>query len=775
MSRHLHSASRESSSYIWDTQYPLGQGATSMVFRGRSKRDGEEVAVKVFTQAGHMRPADVQMREYDVMRKLKHQNIVSLLDIEEEIGTHNQVIVMELSYSGTLFNMLEEPQNAYGLEESEYFLVLAHVAAGMKHLRDNDIVHRDIKPGNILKYVAEDGTSVYKLTDFGAARELQEEEQFMSLYGTEEYLHPDMYERAVLRTPARKQFGVTVDLWSLGVTFFHVATGHLPFRPFGGRRNRDKMHEITTQKASGIISGIQRSDKGPVEWSRELPPTCRLSLGARKLVTPFLAGLLESDADKVWQFEKFFTQAKNITIKTVIHIFCPTSSTCWRIYTNKENRMSHLQELIAEQSEIPSGDQLLIFEGHQLCDLVDHLSPVSNYPKSISEQSPIFVYSRTLDEVSKFPPVNLPEYPRMSMTVVPDVDCSQVKQCCAVTNYIMMDTEHCHLRSELLRHSVRDFVSYVYRRYQHLDDYLGQLRLHCSTARQWLQNFAQMGRHTLTLLGCLSADTAKLATEMEQITADLMNNCFELSSQVESMLSKVGSKLDRLAESQLKRRQLQKEWKDDIGCQQRDRCKERIEVHFQSMVRIMILFKEDKRKRNMSMIEEQFHKHGKSKLTVLCTKAKSLYMGYCVDQSERQFQEFSKWYRRAHTCFIESEQLNLQLSELADKQTEFVRKLAKLSSQYCQSMEEKLSRIGNLSGNNASLDGFKAQANNHWNKPRPEVLNQINHRLKLSEDALQSLMKDSNLNREMLTQLAMLVDKDANMDRLDGLHPSQYG
>lgn len=58
----------------------------------------------------------------------------------------------------------------------------------MNHLREYGIVHRDIKPGNIMRVIGEDGRSVYKLTDFGAARELEDDEQFVSLYGTEEYL-----------------------------------------------------------------------------------------------------------------------------------------------------------------------------------------------------------------------------------------------------------------------------------------------------------------------------------------------------------------------------------------------------------------------------------------------------------------------------------------------------------------------------------------------------------------------------------------------------------
>lgn len=58
----------------------------------------------------------------------------------------------------------------------------------MNHLREYGIVHRDIKPGNIMRVIGEDGRSVYKLTDFGAARQLEDDEQFVSLYGTEEYL-----------------------------------------------------------------------------------------------------------------------------------------------------------------------------------------------------------------------------------------------------------------------------------------------------------------------------------------------------------------------------------------------------------------------------------------------------------------------------------------------------------------------------------------------------------------------------------------------------------
>ncbi|XP_016370271.1 serine/threonine-protein kinase TBK1-like isoform X2 [Sinocyclocheilus rhinocerous] len=231
---------QSTANYLWMMSDLLGQGATANVYRGRHKKTGDLYAVKVFNNLSFLRPLDVQMREFEVLKKLNHKNIVKLFAVEEESNTRHKVLVMEYCPCGSLYTVLEEPTNAYGLPEDEFLIVLQDVVAGMNHLREYGIVHRDIKPGNIMRVIGEDGRSVYKLTDFGAARELEDDEQFVSLYGTEEYLHPDMYERAVLRKDHQKKYGATVDLWSIGVTFYHAATGSLPFRPFEGpRRNKE--------------------------------------------------------------------------------------------------------------------------------------------------------------------------------------------------------------------------------------------------------------------------------------------------------------------------------------------------------------------------------------------------------------------------------------------------------------------------------------------------------------------------------------------------------
>lgn len=79
-----------------------------------------------------MRPIDVQMREFEVLQKVNHENIVKLLAIEEDQEGRGKVIVMELCTGGSLFNILDDPENTYGLPSHEFRLVLEHLSSGMK-------------------------------------------------------------------------------------------------------------------------------------------------------------------------------------------------------------------------------------------------------------------------------------------------------------------------------------------------------------------------------------------------------------------------------------------------------------------------------------------------------------------------------------------------------------------------------------------------------------------------------------------------------------------
>ncbi|KAH8029503.1 hypothetical protein HPB51_000753 [Rhipicephalus microplus] len=230
-------------------------------------------------------------------------------------------------------------------------------------------------------------TFVYKLADFGAARELQDDQQFMSLYGTEEYLHPDMYERAVLKKSAGKSFGATVDLWSIGVTLYHVATGALPFRPYGGRRNKDTMFCITSKKESGVISGVQNTENGPIEWSKELPRTCLLSPGLREKVVPLLAGLLECDDSKMWTFEQFFESVTEVLRCRLVHVLYLNEGREIHAYLPPQATLSDLKAEVYQQTNLPAASQLLLLpEGVLLENALGRGSSAHELPPTTLER-----------------------------------------------------------------------------------------------------------------------------------------------------------------------------------------------------------------------------------------------------------------------------------------------------------------------------------------------------------------------------------------------------
>ncbi len=209
----------------------VGAGAMGTVFKARQKRMNRIVALKVLkpSLARDTRYVERLRREARIVASLNHPNIVTGYDLGEEGGYH--FFVMEFVEGKSLRALLVE----WGMFAEEYVRRVArHVALALDHAYHRGVIHRDIKPGNILI----DERGEVKLTDMGLAKGPAD----MTLtrdgatLGTPQYISPEQ-----ARNP--QDVDVRSDLYSLGATLYHMATGVPPFRG-------DTMAELITKVLS---------------------------------------------------------------------------------------------------------------------------------------------------------------------------------------------------------------------------------------------------------------------------------------------------------------------------------------------------------------------------------------------------------------------------------------------------------------------------------------------------------------------------------------------
>jgi predicted ATPase len=201
-----------------DLQSPLGRGGMADVYRGTDTLSGETVAIKILKPEIIAHDPELVarfVREGEALRGLDHPNIVKMIAAVEEEGRH--ILVMEHVAGGSLEALIQE-QGPLPLGRAlEITLDLADALTRAHRL---GVVHRDLKPGNVL--LAEDGTP--RLTDFGMAHLEARSRLTQSdvVMGTLHYLSPEACDLKKVDTRA--------DIWALGVMLYEMLTGERPFR-----------------------------------------------------------------------------------------------------------------------------------------------------------------------------------------------------------------------------------------------------------------------------------------------------------------------------------------------------------------------------------------------------------------------------------------------------------------------------------------------------------------------------------------------------------------
>ncbi len=197
----------------------LGSGGMSRVFLGRDEVLDRPVAVKILhPDLDDEESGALFRREGRMAARLSHPNIVPVYDAGEDVMGGHEVsyIVMEYVPCGHLRGLIDRRG---ALPETMLARLGADVAAALAHAHERGVVHRDVKPQNVLL----DERDNPKLTDFGIARALDttQESRANSYLGTAAYSSPEQLQGHKV-TPKS-------DIYSLGATLYHAATGGPPF------------------------------------------------------------------------------------------------------------------------------------------------------------------------------------------------------------------------------------------------------------------------------------------------------------------------------------------------------------------------------------------------------------------------------------------------------------------------------------------------------------------------------------------------------------------
>jgi len=198
----------------------LGEGGMGVVYKAKQLSLDRTVALKILPERlGRDREFVARfMREARIAARLDHVNIVRALDVGESGGV--RYFAMEFVEGEDVGSMLDKKGR---LSEDEAIHIIIQAARALEHAWQHQLIHRDIKPDNIL--VTKEG--VAKVADLGLARSTDENTTRMTVtgtaMGTPHYISPE-------QARGEADLDIRTDIYSLGVTFFHMLAGHPPFQ-----------------------------------------------------------------------------------------------------------------------------------------------------------------------------------------------------------------------------------------------------------------------------------------------------------------------------------------------------------------------------------------------------------------------------------------------------------------------------------------------------------------------------------------------------------------
>ncbi len=225
----------------------LGSGGMGIVYRAEQVGLNRVVALKMILRDRDAPPEELArfQREAEAVARLKHPHIVQIY----EIGSLSGVPFFSLEYAdgGTLARRLAGGP----LPPDEAAAVVETVARAMAYAHGQGVIHRDLKPGNVLLTAAGEP----KVADFGLAKNLNEAGQTLSgaILGTPSYMAPEQAEGRL------KDVGPATDVWALGAILYECLTGRPPFKGAGVPQTLEQVRALEPVPPSRLRRSVPRA------------------------------------------------------------------------------------------------------------------------------------------------------------------------------------------------------------------------------------------------------------------------------------------------------------------------------------------------------------------------------------------------------------------------------------------------------------------------------------------------------------------------------------
>ncbi|XP_021263495.1 death-associated protein kinase 2 isoform X6 [Numida meleagris] len=219
---------------VYEIGEELGSGQFAIVKKCREISTGLEYAAKFIKKRQSrasrrgVRREEIE-REVAILQQTLHANIIKLHDIYE--NKTDVVLILELVSGGELFDFLAQKES---LSEEEATRFIKQILDGVNYLHSKKIAHFDLKPENIMLLDKNIPIPHIKLIDFGLAHKIEDGVEFKNIFGTPEFVAPEIVNYEPL--------GLAADMWSIGVITYILLSGASPFL---GETKQETLANIT--------------------------------------------------------------------------------------------------------------------------------------------------------------------------------------------------------------------------------------------------------------------------------------------------------------------------------------------------------------------------------------------------------------------------------------------------------------------------------------------------------------------------------------------------